>query len=149
MQEESTRSRSKNKSHGDDSHDGFRKTDIQWSLSVNYSIAYGENRAKFNYEKMRYEMQWTHNLSFSGSLSLGEGWKVSTSTSYDFQAKKWAQATFNVSKSLHCWSMSASIIPFGPYKSYTFHIGVNASMLSDLKYDKSSADSTNKRVDWW
>ena len=149
MQEESSKSRSKNKSRGDDSHDGFRKTDIQWSLSVNYSIAYGENRAKFNYEKMQYEMQWTHNLSFSGSLSLGEGWKVSTSTSYDFQAKKWAQATFNVSKSLHCWSMSASIIPFGPYKSYTFHIGVNASMLSDLKYDKSSADSTNKRVDWW
>jgi hypothetical protein len=26
---------------------------------------------------------------------------------------------------------------------------VNASMLRDLKYDKSSADATSKRVDWW
>ena len=45
--------------------------------------------------------------------------------------------------------MTASFVPFGPYKSYTFHIGVNASMLADLKYDKSSTQSTNKRVDWW
>ena len=45
--------------------------------------------------------------------------------------------------------MSASFVPFGPFKSYTFHIGVNASMLSDLKYDKSSNNSTNGRVNWW
>ena len=84
-----------------------------------------------------------------GSLGFGKGWKVSASTSYDFKAKKFASANFNVSRDLHCWNMTASFVPFGPYKSYTFHIGVNASMLADLKYDKSSTQSTNKRVDWW
>ena len=133
----------------DDERDGFHKTQIDWSLSLNYSVRYGENRSSFNYEKMKYDMMWTHNLSISGSLSLGKGWKVSATTSYDFKAKQFTYTNFNVTRDLHCWSMSASFVPFGPYKSYTFHIGVNASMLSDLKYDKSSTESTNKRTDWW
>lgn len=133
----------------DDERDGFHKTQIDWSLSLNYSVRYGENRSSFNYEKMKYNMMWTHNLSISGSLALGKGWKVSATTSYDFKAKQFTYTNFNVTRDLHCWSMSASFVPFGPYKSYTFHIGVNASMLSDLKYDKSSTESTNKRTDWW
>ena len=132
-----------------DERDGFHKTQIDWSLSLNYSVRYGENRSSFNYEKMKYNMMWTHNLSISGTLNLGKGWKVSATTSYDFKAKQFTYTNFNVSRDLHCWSMSASFVPFGPYKSYNFHIGVNASMLSDLKYDKSSAESTNKRTDWW
>lgn len=128
--------------------DGYVKTDIPWSLSVSYSVRYGAG-SEFDYDKMYYKMVFTHNLSFSGSLGLGQGWKVSASTSYDFRAKKFASANFNVSRDLHCWNMTASFVPFGPYKSYTFHIGVNASMLADLKYDKSSTQSTNARVNWW
>lgn len=132
----------------DEVDDGYVKTEIPWSLSVSYSIRYGAG-SEFDYEKMYYKMVFTHNLSFSGSLGLGKGWKVSASTSYDFRAKRFASANFNVSRDLHCWNMTASFVPFGPYKSYTFHIGVNASMLADLKYDKSSTQSTNARVNWW
>ena len=96
-----------------------------------------------------YKMEFRHNLSFSASIGLGSGWKASTSLSYDVNAKKMSYTSINVSRDLHCWSMSASFVPFGPYKSYTFHIGVNASMLADLKYDKSSADATGKRINWW
>lgn len=132
-----------------DLEDGYVKTNIPWSLSVNYTVRYSEDRSKFNYNKMKYEMMWTHNLSFSGSLGLGNGWKASFTTSYDFKAKKFSYTNFNITRDLHCWTMTASFVPFGPYKSYTFHIGVNAQMLADLKYDKSSTSSTNKRVDWW
>ena len=83
------------------------------------------------------------------SIGLGNGWTASTSLSYEVNAKKLAYSSINVSRDLHCWSMSASFVPFGPYKSYSFHIGVNASMLKDLKYDKNSADATSKRVNWW
>ncbi len=127
---------------------GYIKTEIPWSLSVNYNVRCYRG-GEFDYEKMYYKLAWTNVLSFNASIGLGKGWKVSGSTSYDFKAKKWTYSNINVSKDLHCWSMSASFVPFGPYKSYTFHIGVNASMLADLKYDKSSADATNKRVDWW
>lgn len=127
----------------------FKATDIKWSLTVNYTVRYGENRSSFNYNKMKYNMMWTHNLSFSGTLQLGEGWRVSATTSYDFKAKKFAYTNFNVTRDLHCWTLSASFVPFGPYRSYTVHIGVNASILKDLKYDKTSNNNTNSRVDWW
>lgn len=128
--------------------DGYEKVDIRWSLTVNYTIRYGES-STFDYDKMYYKMKFTHNLSFSGNLSLGKGWSVSATTSYDFDAKKFTYTNFNVRRDLHCWTMTASFVPFGPYKTYNFHIGVNASMLADLKYDKNSTQSTNARVTWW
>jgi hypothetical protein len=98
---------------------------------------------------MNYKMKFTHNLSFSASLGLGKGWRASTSTSFDFTTKRFSSAAINITRDLHCWTMTASIVPFGLNKAYTFHIGVNASMLSDLKYDKTSAESTNPTVNWW
>lgn len=144
--------------HGDASSDrsprtrpkapSFSPTDIQWSLNVSYTIRYGEV-GSFDYEKMYPKMGLIQNLSMSGTLNFGKGWKVSATTSFDFKAKKFSYTNFNVTRDLHCWTMSASFVPFGPYKTYSFHIGVNASMLADLKYDKTSAESMNKKVNWW
>jgi hypothetical protein len=128
--------------------DGYVWTELPWSITLNYSLAYSAG-SEFDYEKMYYTMRFTNNLSLSGTLGLGKGWKVSASMSYDFDHMQVTSCNFNISRDLHCWSMSASINPIGPYKSYTFHIGVNASILSDLKYDKNSNQSTNGRVNWW
>jgi len=132
--------------------EGYVKTEIPWSLTLSYTLRYADlahTIDNFIESKMQYKMGLTHNLSISASLGLGSGWKASMTTSYDINNKKWSYTNFNVSRDLHCWNMSASFVPFGPYKSYTFHIGVNASMLADLKYDKSSTESTNKKVTWW
>ena len=129
--------------------DGYLFAKIPWSLSVSYSLRYGAMGSEWDEKRNYPKMGFKHNLSFSASIGLGSGWKASTSLSYDVNAKKMSYTSINVSRDLHCWSMSASFVPFGPYKSYTFHIGVNASMLADLKYDKSSADATGKRIDWW
>lgn len=126
----------------------FSPTDIQWSLNLSYTIRYGEV-GSFDYEKMYPKMGLIQNLSMSGTLNFGKGWKVSATTSFDFKAKKFSYTNFNVTRDLHCWTMSATFVPFGPYKTYSFHIGVNASMLADLKYDKTSAESMNKKVNWW
>ena len=134
--------------HEDESADGYVFTKIPWSLSINYSIRYG-NSSTFNFDKMQYDMELTHNLSLSGSIGLGSGWKATGSATFDFKHKKFSSANFTVTRDLHCWSMSCSFVPIGPFKSFNFHIGVNASMLADLKYDKSSTDSTNKQVNWW
>ncbi len=53
----------------------------------------------------------------------------------------------NISRDLHCFTMTASFVPLGPYKSYNFHIAVKSSLLSDLKYDKRS--SYNDAIDWY
>ena len=131
------------------SDDGYLFAKIPWSLSVSYSLRYAPNTSIWDEKRNFYKMEFRHNLSFSASLGLGSGWKASTTLSYDVNAKKLAYSSINVSRDLHCWSMSASFVPFGPFKSYTFHIGVNASMLKDLKYDKSSSDGSGRRIDWW
>jgi hypothetical protein len=128
--------------------DGYVKTEFPWSFSINYSLAYAPGRT-FNYEKMYYDMEWINSLSMNGNIGLGKGWKVSASMTYNFEYMRVTSCTFNISRDLHCWNMTASINPIGPFKSYTFHIGVNASILSDLKYDKNSSQSTNSRVNWW
>lgn len=128
--------------------EGYVKTEFPWSLTINYSLAYASG-GKFNYKKMYYNMELTNNLSLSGSLGLGQGWKVSASMSYDFDYKRVTSCNFNVSRDLHCWSMTASFNPIGPFRSYTFHIGVNASILADLKYDKNGYSSSNSNVTWW
>ena len=135
-------------SSSSESSSGYLFAKIPWTLSASYSLRYVAGR-EWDEKKNYYKMEFRHNLSFSGSIGLGNGWKASTSLSYDVNAKKLSYTSINVSRDLHCWSMSASFVPFGPFKSYTFHIGVNASMLSDLKYDTSSADASNKRVSWW
>ena len=128
--------------------DGYVRTEFPWSLSINYSLAYA-NGSEFDYNKMQYKMKWRNSLSLQGNIGLGQGWKVSANMTYNFDVMRVTSCTFNISRDLHCWNMTASINPIGPFKSYTFHIGVNASILSDLKYDKNSNQSTNSRVTWW
>lgn len=127
--------------------DGYEKVTIPWSLSVNYSIRYGDSNI-FDTDKMEFEREFTHNLSINGSLELTKNWKISGNSSYDFASKQFTYTSISVNRSLHCWNMTASIVPFGMYKSYNFRIGVNASMLSDLKYDKRSDSGMNK-ITWY
>jgi hypothetical protein len=126
----------------DKDNEGFVKNTIPWSVSVNYSVSY-VNSSVFNKAKMEYDMEFRHNLSLNGSLDLTNNWKFTANSTYDFEYKKFTYTSINITRSLHCWNMSGSIVPFGAYKSYSFHIGVNASMLADLKYDKVSEYGRN------
>ena len=125
--------------------DGYAKWECPWSLSVNYSIGYAYG--KFNKKKMEYDGRVTQNLSFSGNIRPTPNWNFSLSASYNFDTHKIAYMNCNISRDLHCFTMNASFIPVGPYKSFNFHISVKSSMLSDLKYDKRS--SRQNGVSWY
>lgn len=116
--------------------DGYTPWECPWSISFNYSINYG--LGDFNYQKMDYNGKFTQNLSLSGNIRPTKNWNVSASCSYDFQAKKIAYMNLNISRDMHCFTMSCSIIPVGVYKSFNFNVAVKSSLLSDLKYDKQS-----------
>ncbi|MDP4241067.1 MAG: putative LPS assembly protein LptD, partial [Bacteroidota bacterium] len=137
----------KNKKSIDKDADGYQKLTVPWSLSVSYSVQYG-NTSVFDRSKMEYDMAFTHNLSLSGNISLTTNWKLSSSTSYDFKAKQFTYTNINVIRNLHCWSLTGSIVPFGLYKSYNVRLAVNASMLQDLKYNKQSGYGTNN-ITWY
>ena len=69
------------------------------------------------------------------------------SCSYNFDTRKIAYMNCSITRDLHCFTMTASFVPVGPYKSYTFHIAVKSAMLQDLKYDKRS--STTNGIRWY
>ena len=128
--------------------DGYEKVTIPWSISASYSIRYAPNFTDFNPKTMFYNYKITHSLSLSGNLSLTANWKFNSSASYDFDAHKMTYASINITRNLHCWTMTGSMVPFGPYKTYNVRIGVNASMLSDLKYEKRSGYQANN-ITWY
>ncbi len=125
--------------------DGYSIWEIPWSLSINYSVNYGYGT--FNKKKMEYNGRFTQNLSLSGNINLTKNWSFNFSASYDFNAKKIAYMNCNVTRDMHCWSMSASFVPVGPYKSYNFPISVKSSLLQDLKYDKRG--NSYNSLDWY
>ncbi|MDE7350039.1 MAG: LPS-assembly protein LptD, partial [Muribaculaceae bacterium] len=94
--------------------DGYTPWECPWSLTFNYSINYG--LGDFNYKKMDYNGRFTQNLSISGNIRPTKNWNFSMSCSYDFQAKKIAYMNCNISRDMHCFTMSCSIIPVGVYK---------------------------------
>ncbi len=117
--------------------DGYAPWECPWSLTFNYSVNYG--LGTFNYKKMDFNGKFTQNLSVSGNIRPTKNWNFSMSCSYDFQAHKIAYMNCNISRDMHCFTMSCSIIPVGMYKSFNFNVAVKSSLLKDIKYDKQSS----------
>jgi hypothetical protein len=121
---------------GERDDDGYWKNSVPWSLSFNYSLnlGYGD----FNYDKKEYNYKLTHALSFSGNIQPTKNWQFNFNATYDFDVKKISYLTCNISRNLHCFNLTASVIPIGNYKSYSVSIAVSSSLLKDLKYDRRS-----------
>lgn len=116
---------------------GYAETSIPWNLSVNYSI--NMYRDQYKPEKDSWSYKFNHSLMFSGSIQPTKNWRINFNSSYDFEAKKLANLTIGITRDMHCWSLTASAIPVGPYKSYSVTIGVKSSLLQDLKWDKHNS----------
>lgn len=119
---------------------GYPKTSIPWTLSADFS--YRVN-GKYDADLDKFDYQGTSNLRLNGSITLTKKWSIRGSSGYDFKMSEITSTNFSISRNLHCWSMSMSVMPFGRYKNYNFSIRVNSSMLQDLKYEKRSSPSDN------
>ncbi len=129
--------------------DGYMAFQFPWSLSFGYGITMREDQtlSKFNYNTMRYPYKFTQNLNVSGNVRISDGWNISFSSGYDFDNKKISMTTASLSRDLHCFNMSCSVV-LAPYTSYNFSFRCNASTLTDaLKYDKRS--SYSNAVQWY
>ena len=140
------RKKSGNKAETDD--DGYMLFNMPWSLTFGYGITMSENTSgKFNTKTMRYPYRFTQTLNVSGNIRLSEGWNINFSSGYDFENKKMSMTTASLSRDLHCFNMSCSVV-LAPYTSYNFTFRCNASTLTDaLKYDKRSGYSN--AVQWY
>ena len=128
--------------------DGYLKFKMPWSFTVSYGVTMSENtQAQIRVKKMRYPYKLTHTLNFSGNLRISDGWNLTFSSGYDFNYHQLSMTTASISRDLHCFSMSASVV-LSPYTSYNFTFSANASELADvLKWKKQSSYSSN--LEWY
>ena len=129
--------------------DGYMAFKIPWSLSLGYGINMREDTdvKKFNYDTMRYPYKFSQTLNISGNVRISDGWNINFSSGYDFDNQKISMTTASLSRDLHCFNMSCSVV-LAPYTSYNFSFRCNAATLTDaLKYDKRS--SYSNAVQWY
>lgn len=143
-----TKREPKKKAAADVDEDGYLKFAMPWSLTISYGITMREDtKAKIDLRRMRYPYSFTHTLNFSGNIQLARGWNINFTSGYDFNYHDFSTTTVSLSRDLHCFEMSASVV-LKPYTSYNFTFRARASELADaLKWEKRSSYSQN--VEWY
>lgn len=128
--------------------DGYVKFKLPWSFSISYGVSMREDtQAEINVSNMRYPYKLTHTLNFSGNLQIASGWNINWSSGYDFNYKKMSMTTASLSRDLHCFGMSCSVV-LSPYTSYNFTFQANSSTLADvLRWKKQS--SYSGQLNWY
>ncbi|MBW2960800.1 putative LPS assembly protein LptD [Mesonia aestuariivivens] len=108
---------------------------IPWDLRLSYTMTYNNlNRQN--------EIS-SHSLMFSGNVELSPRWSVGASSGYDLKNKGFTFTQLRFQRDLESWRMSFNWTPFGNRESWYFFIGIKASVLSDIKYDKNRERDRN------
>ncbi len=128
--------------------DGYLAFSMPWSFTVSYGITMSEDRTRqINVRRMRYPFSFNQTLNFSGFVRLSEGWNITFTSGYDFDYHRLSMTTASVSRDLHCFEMSCSVV-LQPYTSFNFSFRARANELADaLKWDKRSSYSSN--IEWY
>ena len=110
---------------------------LPWNIGFNYAVNYSVSYVNNGTTGIRRNI--TQTIGFNGSITFSPKMAATFSGGYDIATNKLTTSSISITRDLHCWQMSFSWIPFGYYKSWSFHIGVKAASLQDLKYDKSQS----------
>lgn len=141
------RQKEKGESTGKYDDDGYLIWKLPWTLNFSYTMRYAYT-SKFDAKAREYERGIIHSATINGTLQPTKGWNFSFNASYDFNLGEITHMNINASRDMHCWTLTASLNPLGRFASFHVNIAVKSSMLSDLKYEKSSVSRSNK-IDWY
>ncbi|WP_395043196.1 putative LPS assembly protein LptD [Flavobacterium sp.] len=116
---------------------GFYNSKLPWDINFAYSLTFSNNKR---------ENEIVNNtVMISANTSLTTKWKVGVSTGYDFVRHGVTFTQLRLERDLLSWRMDFNWVPFGDYTYWGFFIGIKASVLSDVKWDKRSIPDRNLR----
>lgn len=101
---------------------------IPWDMKIDYKLVYS---------KPLNESSVDQTINFNGNVNLTPQWKIGFRSGYNFTDKEVAYTDINIYRDLHCWEMRFDWIPFGFRRQYNFTIAVKASVLQDLKLNRT------------
>ena len=112
----------------------FVDFNIPWQFSISYSL-YFSNR--FDPQSGVFKKDLSSGANFNGSFSLTPKWNFSVNGNYDFDTKKLQTLQMSINREMHCWQMSINVTPIGLFRSFSFTISPKASVLQDLKINRT------------
>ncbi len=101
---------------------------VPWDFSFFYNVVYAKPALRDTF---------IQSFTFNGNLSVTPNWKVGFRSGFDFVNKDFTFTSFDIYRDLHCWEMRLNWVPFGFRKSYMITIAVKASVLQDLKLNRT------------
>ncbi len=129
VQQEEDRLRRKQQNPGD-----YADFNIPWSLNLSYSLNFNKSRTT---DYKRDTTIYAQYLNFSGDFNLTPKWKVSLTSGYDFIHGQLGYTTAAITRDLHCWRLSISVVPLGFYRSFSITLSPNAGILHDLRINRT------------
>ena len=117
----------------------FVDFNIPWQISLSYSLNFYERR-KADYSG--FEREISSNVSFNGSFNLTPKWNFSMNGYYDFRTNQIQTFSMAITREMHCWQLSANITPVGLYRYFNISISPKASVLQDLRINRTRSFST-------
>ncbi|MBI1341854.1 MAG: LPS-assembly protein LptD [Terrimonas sp.] len=112
----------------------FVDFNIDWNLNLSLSLYFSE-RLKPDYSG--FEREITSSVNFSGGFNLSPKWKLSANGFYDLKQTKLQTFQLSIAREMHCWQMSINVTPVGPYRFFNISINPKASILQDLKINRT------------
>lgn len=110
-------------------------TKIPWNFRMAYSASYANSARQNEFS--------SHSLMFSGDIELAPRWKVGGSSGYDFKNNGFTLTQLRFQRDLKSFTMRFNWTPFGQYKRWFFFIGIDSSILKDLKWENRSQPIRN------
>lgn len=116
----------------------FVDFNIPWQISFGYSLSFS-NRLKADFSG--FEKDFSSNVNFNGSFNLTPKWNFSANGFFDFDTKKLQTFTMSINREMHCWQLSINVTPVGLFRYFSFSISPKASILQDLKINRTRSFS--------
>lgn len=112
----------------------FVDFNIPWQVNIGFSLSF-TNILKDDLSG--FTKDYTSNLTFSGSFNLTPKWNFSVNGFYDFDTRKLQSFSMSIAREMHCWQLSIDVTPVGLYRFFSFSISPKASVLQDLKINRT------------
>ncbi len=99
-----------------------------WSLTMFYNMLY---------DVQGFAKTTTQTVMFTGSMQLTKFWYFSVNSGYDISNSQFTSTALSARRDMHCWQLDFSTVPFGFHQSFTLSVHVKASVLQDLKLQRT------------
>jgi hypothetical protein len=109
--------------------DEYLDFNVPWTITINATL--GANNA-YNKRIKNDSLEYTANFNIRGDVNLTPNWKIDYQTGFDFITKRLTATELGISRNLHCWELSFTIVPYGYGRNYVFSLRPKSSLLHDL-----------------